>query len=71
MLIMNKDLYNTVVLDFPGIAREMADIADIRDRINNKAKCQLINYLKSNKEHHIDAVPKVKAKATIDKPEEF
>jgi hypothetical protein len=46
MLIMTKDLHSTIVNDFPGIAREMADIADIRDKINNKAKRQLINYLK-------------------------
>jgi hypothetical protein len=38
---MNKSLMVLIITDFPIVAQEITEIADMRDRVNDKAKMDM------------------------------
>ena len=47
---MSAALFITIAEEFPSIAKEMIEIAKIRDKVNERAKLCLLEYLKAFEE---------------------
>jgi hypothetical protein len=47
MLALNRSLWFTIQYDFSLVAKEMSDVAEIRDKLNEKAKKKAIEELQA------------------------